>query len=87
MHKSLICSDIVTLEKSTIKIGGVRYKDTGGGFLLEEKVDEPESSVVPVAIKPSVFYPDQPTCDLCSKIFAKSWLFDTFDHRVCDECK
>lgn len=77
----------MTIEKSTVKIGGIRYKDTGGGFLLEEKVDEPETPVVPVTDKPSIFQHDRPTCELCNKIFAKSWLFDTFDHVVCDECK
>lgn len=35
----------MTIEKSTIKIGGTRYKDTGGGFLLEETNGEAEREV------------------------------------------
>lgn len=94
---------MVTIEKSAIRIGGVRYKDTGGGFLLEENLEEPETEVsavktlisnpnsdlqlTPMTEQPPIFEPDRPACETCNKTFAKSWLFDNFDHKVCDDCK
>lgn len=42
----------MAVEKTTIKIGNTKYKDTGGGFLLEEN---PEQLPVPeVCITTSV---------------------------------
>lgn len=35
----------------------------------------------------AIFEPDRPTCEICKEVFAKSWLFDTFDLKVCDNCK
>lgn len=35
--------DVVSIDKTTIKIGSTKYKDTGAGFLLEET--EPEKPV------------------------------------------
>ncbi|KAF5278424.1 hypothetical protein FQA39_LY05913 [Lamprigera yunnana] len=79
--------DIVTFDKATITINGTKFKDTGGGFLLEEtaeKVDKPSTVVTEDA---PLFDCDRPTCTKCNKTFSQSWLFDTFDYSVCDECK
>lgn len=38
--------EVISIDKNTIKIGSVKYKDTGGGFLLEENPDEPEEPVL-----------------------------------------
>lgn len=48
-------SDVVTIEKSAIKIGGIKYKDTGGGFLLEEDPEEPEKEVKRIVVTISIF--------------------------------
>jgi hypothetical protein len=39
----------VSIDKTTIKIGATKYKDTGGGFLLEEE-PEKEFSVTCITI-------------------------------------
>nr|XP_022920986.1 DNA repair protein complementing XP-A cells homolog [Onthophagus taurus] len=79
--------EVVSIDKTTISIGAVKYKDTGGGFLLEEHPEKEPEPVKLVEDNPVIIEPDRPTCEKCQKIFAKSWLFETFDLKVCDECK
>ncbi|XP_018331662.1 DNA repair protein complementing XP-A cells homolog isoform X2 [Agrilus planipennis] len=78
--------DIITkVDKGTLKIGNTRYKDTGGGFLLEQ--DNKSSELTTYTHVPPVFECDRPICKECKKVFANSWLFDSFDYSVCDSCK
>ncbi|KAK4875681.1 hypothetical protein RN001_012103 [Aquatica leii] len=79
--------DIVTFDKSVVTINGTKFKDTGGGFLLEETVEKAVEPPTCVATPAPVFPPDRPTCTKCNNIFSQSWLFDTFDYPVCDDCK
>jgi len=62
--------------------------DTGGGFFIEEGGEEevPKETVI-TELPPPIMPPDQPSCEDCDKDFADSYLFRTFDHPVCDECK
>merc|ERR1719244_1454686 len=61
--------------------------DGGGGFFIEEEdeIDNEETPITEAA--PPLMPPDQPTCEDCDKDFADSYLFSTFDHSVCDDCK
>ncbi|XP_068912313.1 DNA repair protein complementing XP-A cells homolog [Tenebrio molitor] len=79
-------SAVVSIDKTTIKIGATKYKDTGGGFLLEEE-PEKEFSDNLVTQEPPVLEPDQPICKKCKKPFAVSWLFDNFLFKCCNSCK
>ncbi|KAK5644704.1 hypothetical protein RI129_006004 [Pyrocoelia pectoralis] len=79
--------DVVSIDKSVITINGTKFKDTGGGFLLEETPEKAEVLTACVTEEAPLFKDDRPTCDKCNKTFSKSWLFDTFDFPVCDECK
>lgn len=64
--------------------------DTGGGFFLDDE-DEEENLKDDLkqleSVPPPLMPPDQPECEDCGKEFAKSYLFTTFDHSVCDNCK
>ena len=82
-HKNGEKKSTVSKEKKLI--------DSGAGFFIEE--DEggeggpgPEGRVF-TELPPPIMPPDQPTCEECNKDFADSYLFRTFDHPVCDECK
>ncbi|KAF7281918.1 DNA repair protein complementing XP-A cells homolog Xpac [Rhynchophorus ferrugineus] len=77
-------SNIVSLGKSTITIGTTKYKDTNGGFLLEDKPEEDNKE--PVIEDPLVDL-ERPECEICNKPFVKSWLFEKFDYKCCDSCK
>ncbi|XP_063617100.1 DNA repair protein complementing XP-A cells homolog [Cydia splendana] len=73
-------------EAVSSSVAGTRARDTGGGFLLEE--DEPETKIKKVqAPAPVVHESEQPHCLECDKPFPMSYLFDTFDYSVCDECR
>jgi len=62
--------------------------DGGGGFFIEEEEEAAFGKDVIISeVAPPIMPPDQPTCEECSKDFADSYLFTTFDHPVCDECK
>ncbi|KAI5631711.1 hypothetical protein NE865_15586 [Phthorimaea operculella] len=63
--------------------------DTGGGFLLEdEEVSARDSRPVSVSAPPAPLQPhEQPDCLECERRFATSYLLDTFDYNVCDECR
>ncbi|CAK1544329.1 unnamed protein product [Leptosia nina] len=64
------------------------FVDTGGGFLLEDDEDEGRGQIHTVAPHaPLVHSSEQPHCMLCQKPFPQSYLFDTFDYSVCDQCR
>lgn len=65
--------------------GGARALDSGGGFLLEEEPAPPPPKVARDA--PLVDPAEQPTCLECDTLFPQSYLFDTFGHHVCDNCR
>ncbi|KAF5307688.1 hypothetical protein FQR65_LT06743 [Abscondita terminalis] len=79
--------DIVTIDKTAVTINGTKFKDTSGGFLLEETVEKVEAPTTCVIQPAPIIESDRPTCTKCNKIFSQSWLMDTFDFPVCDECK
>ncbi|XP_013188519.2 DNA repair protein complementing XP-A cells homolog [Amyelois transitella] len=59
--------------------------DSGGGFLLEPERVAPSAPAARPA--PLVYVAEQPQCLDCERRFPQSWLFDTFDYRVCDDCR
>ncbi|XP_046978533.1 DNA repair protein complementing XP-A cells homolog [Vanessa cardui] len=62
-----------------------RALDSGGGFLLEE---EPAPEATPcLRPAPVVHRLEQPHCLVCELPFPQSYLFDTFDYSVCDNCR
>ena len=63
--------------------------DTNAGFFIEEDVDGPgERFELEVEREPApVIEPDRPTCLECREELADSYLFRTFDHEVCDNCR
>ena len=61
--------------------------DGGGGFFIEEDEEVTAEEVVFKEVAPPIMPPDQPTCEQCEKDFADSYLYTTFDHSVCDDCK
>ncbi|ENN81137.1 hypothetical protein D910_01965 [Dendroctonus ponderosae] len=89
VHHPYAKGEVVSIDQTTIKIGGTKFKDTGGGFLLEENLEAPEEPQAVTVAQPEagIIEPDRPECRNCEKPFATSWLFDTFNCRCCDECK
>lgn len=64
--------------------------DGGGGFFLEEEEEGNQpiiKQVVVTSAPPPIMPPDRPDCDDCGKEFADSYLFNTFGHSVCDDCR
>lgn len=76
-----------------IKVDGHKFKDTNGGFLLDEaehtinetereakrqKLAEEDSAEVPISYQ---------TCIECKEEFADSYLYKNFDYSACDKCK
>lgn len=78
-----------SVEKSVIKVQGSKFIDTGGGFLLEEKVgdDQDNEPMKLTAELAPVMEPDRPICEECKEEFDDSYLFQNFDHPVCDSCR
>jgi len=69
-----------------------RLVDGGGGFFLEEEEEEERGKpiikhVVVISAPPPVLPPDRPDCVDCGKEFSDSYLFNTFGHNVCDDCR
>ncbi|GFG35209.1 hypothetical protein Cfor_01313 [Coptotermes formosanus] len=77
------------IEKSVIKVQGSKFIDSGGGFLLEEKVGEAvDDEPIKLTAEPAPFMePDRPTCNECNEDFDDSYLFRNFEHPVCDSCR
>ncbi|XP_041975088.1 DNA repair protein complementing XP-A cells homolog isoform X2 [Aricia agestis] len=59
--------------------------DSGAGFFIEE--DEPEELKISAQPAPIVDRTEQPNCLECNKPIAQSYLLDTFDYPVCDNCR
>lgn len=88
VHHPYAKGEVVSIDKTTIKIGASKFKDTGGGFLLEENPEETDTDDLPVAqTEAAIAEPDRPECRTCETPFATSFLFDTFDCKCCDNCK
>nr|CAH7717254.1 unnamed protein product [Callosobruchus chinensis] len=71
-------------EDTTIKIGSTKFKDTGGGFLLEENSYEKPLEIVPD--EAPICEPDRPNCVNCNKPIGTSWLLENF-HSTAVTCK
>lgn len=82
---------------SIIKVQGTKYIDSGGGFLIEEPVhssQNPKDNVaqcqgeIPKIVNEAIAIPVQyEECLKCGDAFVDSYLFDNFDHAVCDKCR
>ncbi|CAG9801701.1 unnamed protein product [Chironomus riparius] len=76
-----------------IKVDGHKFKDTNGGFLLDEvdhTVDEEEraAKIQKLAEEDAMEVPvSYLTCNECSEEFADSYLYKNFDFSCCDKCK
>ncbi|CAG9857217.1 unnamed protein product [Phyllotreta striolata] len=70
---------------TTLKIGGTTYKDTGGGFLLEE-TEEPDE-LEQILAEQELIIENRPVCELCTKPFGVSWLYEKFEYKCCDSCR
>uniref|UniRef100_A0A1A9V625 XPA C-terminal domain-containing protein n=1 Tax=Glossina austeni TaxID=7395 RepID=A0A1A9V625_GLOAU len=77
---------------SIIKVQGVKYVDSGGGFLIEQSVGStncnpslPDASVKVIdnAISIPVTYEE---CLKCGDSFVDSFLINNFKYNVCDKC-
>ncbi|KAG5863778.1 hypothetical protein JTB14_012923 [Gonioctena quinquepunctata] len=79
--------EVCSIDTTTLKIGNVKYKDTGGGFLLEEIPESDDFEKLINQAEAPIFEPDRPSCEKCEKTFATSWLFDNFNYKCCDTCK
>ncbi|VVC86943.1 unnamed protein product [Leptidea sinapis] len=69
----------------SLVLGGQRVLDSGGGFLVEaadESRPRPVRDAAPVVLRD-----EQPRCMVCHLPFPQSYLFDTFDYSVCDQCR
>jgi len=80
----------VALGKNVIKVGGTSYKDSKGGFLIEQTPDDMKEEELKINYEDfegPLFEDEYPGCTMCSKKFEKSWLNTNFDYKVCDECK
>ncbi|XP_056635612.1 DNA repair protein complementing XP-A cells homolog [Diorhabda sublineata] len=72
---------------TTLKIGTTKYKDTGGGFLLEENDEPDELELLLSQAEAPILELDRPTCEVCNKTFGTSWLFEKFNFKCCDGCR
>ena len=76
------------LESKTTVSKEKKLVDGGGGFFIEDDDEDTKTKeTVITELPPPIMPPDQPNCDECDKDFADSYLFRTFDHPVCDDCK
>ncbi|XP_059054384.1 DNA repair protein complementing XP-A cells homolog, partial [Achroia grisella] len=67
------------------RANGFAGVDSGGGFLLSDEPPPPPRLRPPPA--PLVHAAQQPRCLRCDGLFPQSFLFDNFDHSVCDDCR
>jgi len=90
LKKSRLLAHPYQKSGDVVKASVVKEKklvDGGGGFFIEEEEEDTSKDVVITEVAPPIMPPDQPTCEECDKDFADSYLFTTFDHSVCDDCK
>lgn len=79
---------------NVIKVSGIKYIDSGGGFLIEQRTCVDPKDQEPAAVdereveKDSVPVPiEYDECLDCGDRFADSYLLATFDYKVCDACR
>lgn len=82
-------SDIDSSGKTTIKIQGSKFVDSGGGFLIEQstfakKEDAPVAEPFGEPIDFPVVYE---TCIECDEKYTESYLMNDFGYSVCDKCR
>lgn len=75
-----------------IHVASSKYKDTGGGFLLEERPakseqQELEDLVRDIEDESEELPIDYKTCVECNTEFATSNLWQTFNYPACDACR
>ncbi|XP_068974680.1 DNA repair protein complementing XP-A cells homolog [Bombus flavifrons] len=73
-------------KSTSYKVQGQRVIDSGGGFLIEES-DELEQQMLQIISKPAPILVDFPHCDECKNEFKDSYLLQTFNLSVCDNCR
>lgn len=84
---------MVAVQKNhVIQVASTKYKDTGGGFLLEERPTRSEQEEIDDILKQieheSEELPiDFKDCIECDSSFATSYLWATFNYPVCDVCR
>ncbi|KAL7841106.1 hypothetical protein SRHO_G00247970 [Serrasalmus rhombeus] len=62
--------------------------DSGAGFFIEEEEEDSERRTLKVVHKPApVMEPDYLMCEECSRPFMDSYLSNSFDLSVCDQCR
>ncbi|XP_075215773.1 DNA repair protein complementing XP-A cells homolog Xpac [Lycorma delicatula] len=74
------------VENKTICVQGNKFIDSGGGFLIKEGESEEKKRKIVEMVEP-LKDPDRPTCTECQEKFAASFLFQHFEHPVCDKCR
>lgn len=62
-----------------------RAPDSGGGFLPEQPAPAPAPAAHPPA--PRADPAERPRCLDCGRAIALSYLLDTFQYAVCDDCR
>lgn len=76
-----------------IKVDGHKFKDTNGGFLLDEveanvEDEERANKIQKLAEEEALEVPlSYLKCNECSEEFADSYLYKNFDFPCCDKCK
>ncbi|KZC12824.1 PREDICTED: DNA repair protein complementing XP-A cells homolog [Dufourea novaeangliae] len=70
----------------TKKVQVQRVIDSGGGFLIEEN-DDLEEQMIKITSIPAPIITDLPQCDECKTEFKDSYLLQTFNLSVCDNCR
>ena len=89
LKKARLLSNPYDKEKSKKRSQtGTKVIDSGGGFFIEENEEaDTDGRIEIIEQPPPILPPDQPTCEDCNRDFAESYLFNTFEHSVCDECR
>ncbi|XP_068245740.1 DNA repair protein complementing XP-A cells [Palaemon carinicauda] len=76
--------------KKIIRINDTKLIDTGGGFFMEEEeiMDDDMMAAMKLVKEPApLIEEDRPHCLECNQVFNNSYLFHSFDHPVCDQCR
>ncbi|CAD1476715.1 unnamed protein product, partial [Heterotrigona itama] len=85
-HPYIRSEDGDSTKSASFKVQGQRVIDSGGGFLIEES-DELEEEMLKITSDPAPILIDFPYCDECKKEFKDSYLLQTFNMSVCDNCR